>query len=297
MQGWCSVPSLRRVDEPLWAWMHEVLGDGCVLEELPVNGRKDAKGQLVRRVVDDRGGCWILKQVAVTQEWCAEHHAYQHWVPALADAAPVLRAADPGLRALLVSEVPGSHPSASRPRTYQQAGALLRRLHDAAPPRERPASERQAARKRLHRLLDEADDVLTRPERAFVRERGAALAQLPLGATVPCHGDYRSHNWLVDEVGEMRVIDFGKARWEQPTWDLAKLFLRPWWRRPRLARAFLQGYGRDLSPEEKAYVEARMAVDALSHVAFGAKKGSQRHVRFGRSRMTDLLDGHRVVPT
>jgi Ser/Thr protein kinase RdoA (MazF antagonist) len=297
MEGRPAVPSLRRVDELLGTWVRQVLGDGCVVRELPVSGRKDAKGQLVRSVVDDRGSTWVLKQVAVAQEWSAEHHAYQHWVPALAGAAPVLRAADPGLRALLVSEVPGSHPSTAHPRTYQQAGSLLRRLHAAAPPRERPASDREAAQQRLHRLLDEAGDLLTRPERAFVRGRGVVLAELPLGTTVPCHGDFRTHNWLVDDAGTLRVIDFGKARWEQPAWDLAKLFLRPWWRRPRLARAFLRGYGRELHPEEEEYVEARMAVDALSHVAFGARRGSPRHVRFGRSRISDLLEGHRVVPT
>lgn len=39
-----------------------------------------------------------------------------------------------------------------------------------------------------------------------------------------------------------------------------------------------------------------MAVDAVSHVAFGAARGSDRHVRFGCERLADLMAGHRVVP-
>ncbi len=39
-----------------------------------------------------------------------------------------------------------------------------------------------------------------------------------------------------------------------------------------------------------------MALDALSHVAFGVGRESERHVRFGRERLAALVTGHRVVP-
>jgi hypothetical protein len=222
-----GAPTVHGVDETLGAWMHAELGEGCVVDTLPVNGRKQGNGQQVRRVVDGRGTPWVLKQVAVAREWEAEHLAYRRWVPGLADGAPELRAADRDLRALLVSEIPGAHPAGNHRRTYRKAGTLLRRLHDAEPPRERTDADRAASAERLSRLLGEARDVLTPGELAFAAEQGDAVVELSRGPAVPCHGDYRSHNWMVDESDTLRVIDFGKARWEQPAWDLAKLSCAP----------------------------------------------------------------------
>jgi len=176
-----------------------------------------------------------------------------------------------------------------------RAGALLRRLHDAGPARPPTDAHRAHGAQRVERLLADCRPVLTARELDFVRAQADLVAQVPLDHEVPCHGDYRAHNWLVDGSGTLRVIDFGKSRWGTVAWDLGKLFLRPWWRRPQLAAAFLDGYGRRLLPEEAASIQGRMAIDALAHAAFGVTRGSDRHVRFGRSRLADLLTGHEVV--
>jgi len=290
------VARLRRVTEQLTSWLDEVLGAYSVAERLPSSSRKQGKGQRVRVVTDDGGRRWILKEVAVAQEWRAETYAYEHWVPTLAERVPILHAADEGLRALVLSEVRGRHPRASHEGFSRQAGALLRRLHDSCAPRTRSTERRHRAAERLDRLLTQSRNVLGAGQLAFVREQGECLAQLPLDQEVPCHGDYRPHNWLVDDSQTLRVIDFGKAKREVAAWDLSKLFLRPWWNRPHLAVAFLEGYGRDLTAAEADYLQGRMAVDAVSHAAFGVTRGSDRHVRFGRKRLADLMSGHRVVP-
>lgn len=281
--------------EQLTAWVHDVLGGHSVVERLPSNNRKQDKGQRVRAVTDACGRRWILKEVAVAQEWEAETHAFEHWVPALADRGPALHAAHPDLRALVMSEVRGRHPRASHEAFTRQAGELLRRFHGASPSRARLAGRTERAAARIERLLTQSQPVLSPDQLAFAREQAERLAQLPLDREVPCHGDYRPHNWLVDDSRTLRVIDFGKSRWEVAAWDVAKLFLRPWWNRPHLADAFLEGYGRGLMPAEIDYVQCRMAVDAVSHTAFGAARGSVRHVRFGRERLAELMAGHRVV--
>lgn len=280
----------------LTSWLDEVVGEHTVTRRLPTNVRKAHRGQRVRRVQLPAGGSWILKEVTLCREWRAEDHAYRHWVPAVEDRAPTMLASHEELGALVVSEVSGRHPRGAGPAVHRQAGALLRRLHEARPARKQSASDRELAAERLERLIVEAGDVLTRSELSFVRAQADRLAALPLGHVIPCHGDYRPHNWLLDGSGTLRMIDFGKARWNLPAWDLGKLFLRPWWRRPRLASAFLEGYGRPLHAEEAEFIQARMAVDALSHAAFGAARRSERHVCFGRSRLGDLMAGHRLVP-
>lgn len=276
-------------------WVAEVLGDHSIIRPLSVNDRKRRRGQQIRQVQDAKGTRWILKEVAVAQEWRAEVHAYQHWVPAIDGHAPALLAAEEALHLLLLSEVPGEHPSAARPAVNRRAGALLRRLHQAHPPQEQLPCDRDREAARVERLLVEARELLGPQEVAFVRAQADRLAVLSAGPKVPCHGDYRQHNWLLDATNTLRVIDFGKARWELAAWDMAKLFFRPWWRRPQLASAFFDGYGRPLTAEEAEFIQRRMAIDALSQAAFGAKRRSERHVQFGRSRLTELMAGHQVV--
>lgn len=277
-------------------WVDQALGRHTVLDPLPLNTRKADKGQRVRRVTDGEGTRWVLKQVAVAQEWSAEVHAYTSWLTVLGDDVPALLSADEELRVLLLSEVPGRHPGPASTHAHRRAGAVLRRLHQARPAQEQTAADLESALQRLERLVTRSRDVLTVREQAFVRAQGAELAALPLGDKVPCHGDYRPHNWLLEASTALRVIDFGKSRFELAAWDLTKLFLRPWWRRPDLAHVFLEGYGRRLEADEAEYVQRRMAIDAVSHTAFGVVRGSERHVRFGRSRLTDLMAGHQVVP-
>ena len=289
------VGTLAGMTDALTAWVDEVLGEHSVIESLPATARKADKGQRVQKVADGEGRTWMLKQVGVAHEWRAETHAYRDWVPAIEGHAPTLLASDEELRALLLSLVPGRHPRATNARAHRKAGAVLRRLHAASAPREQPASDPDIAGQRLERLLAESREVLSPQEHAFVRDQGDRLAELPLEPRVPCHGDYRPHNWLIDGSGTLRVIDFGKSRWETAAWDLAKLYLRPWWRRPQFASAFLEGYGRGLRAEEAEFIQRRMAVDAVAHTAFGATRGSNRHVDFGRSRLAELMAGHQVV--
>jgi len=85
--------------------------------------------------------------------------AYRLWAPALdTGRAPRLQAADPGLRAVLITVLPGRiargpHiPEAGEPEIHRQARMLLRRLHSAstatAVPGNRP---RRRVGRRAHR--------------------------------------------------------------------------------------------------------------------------------------------------
>jgi len=79
--------------------------------------------------------------------------AYRLWTPALGTGrAPRLLAADPDLRAVLITALPGqiargAHiPEADEPEIHRQAGMLLRRLHSASPATAAPGTGRPAPR-------------------------------------------------------------------------------------------------------------------------------------------------------
>lgn len=278
----------------LHEWIHQVLGDHAVVGDLPVTPRRAGTSQRVVEVVDSGGQRWYAKRVHTPRHWRAEVHAYRNWVPALHSFAPTMRAAEESIRALLVSAVPGRSPHPEDARANRQAGALLRRMHEAVPARMQEPSDRDRSAMRLEKLLTWNPGLLTPEEEAFARSSADRIRALPLVEKVPCHGDYKAHNWLVDEQGTLRVIDFGEARWGEVAFDLSKLFFGAWWRRPDLAAAFLQGYGRRLEDHELAFIQLHLATAAVSEIAFGHNRGRRHHLAHGRSRLADLMSGHQL---
>lgn len=280
------------MDAHLQQWLHAVLGEHTVVSTTSATARRRGM-RPVLEVVDGAGDRWFLKPVATQQEWRGEFRAYRHWVPQLGDAAPSLKASDSGLRTLLVSAVPGEEPKLTDPRSHRQAGRLLRLFHEAAPARCPGTSGRPVLPVRLRRAAD-SSSVLTAEERDFVQHSIEGLQSLPQQEEVPCHGDFLPHNWLVDATGDVRVIDFGNAKWATAAHDLTKLCFGPWWQRPDLAAAFFGGYGRALTATEQQYLQHHLSVDALREIVFGHQQGSSRHLDHGRSRLAALRNGYRL---
>ena len=278
----------------LQQWINSVLGDHTIAGSVPVTPRRAGTSQRVVQVIDSEGKQWYAKRVHTARHWRAEVHAYREWVPALAGFVPTLRAAEASIQALLISAVPGHSPHAADVRANRQAGALLRRLHEASPPRRQEAADRDRSAVRLQQLLTWNPGLLSSEEEAFARDSADRIKALPLVDKVPCHGDYKPHNWLVDSTGTLRIIDFGEARWGEAAFDLSKSFFGAWWRRPDLAAAFLDGYGRPLRADELAFIQLHMATAAVSEIAFGHNRGRLHHVAHGRSRLADLMAGHRL---
>jgi len=66
-------------------------------------------------------------------------------------------------------------------------------------------------------VLARNEGLFTREESDFARDPTNRLTDLRTTATetVPCHGDYYFHNWLVDATGTVRIIDFDESRWDR----------------------------------------------------------------------------------
>jgi aminoglycoside phosphotransferase len=277
------------------AWLDEVLGDYSVVGVARQNARKEHTGQLVLEVLDRAGARWFAKEVADPQCWRYEVRAYRRWTPALGDLTPELKASDREARLLLLSAVPGEAPSATDRQAHRQAGALLRRLHEVMPEREQRPVDRRNANGPLHAIFLDRPGLLSEEQEQFARHHLRGLESLPPLPMVPSHGDFNTHNWLVDDAGTLRVIDFGNARWQIPALEFARLYFGPWWDRPDLASSFFEGYGRRPHDHELAFVRHRVVIRAVQSITFGVASSSKRHENFGRARLGRLMDGHDVA--
>lgn len=105
------------------------------------------------------------------------------------------------------------------------------------------------------------------------------------------------YNWLLDDTGTLRIIDFGHVRWHVPAYDLTRLYFGPWWNRPHLATVFLQGYGRILQRDEQEFIQLHLAMNAANRVRDGRAQQSMEKEQFGRRRLRQLMNGHTITTT
>ena len=217
--------------------------------------------------------------------------AYRRWVPAIADRAPALVAADDGGKVLVVTKLAADPPAESLPpEVYADAGRVLRRFHEAGEVivddgwAEQRLANLQSWVDRLPGGLIDPDDV------AFVEREAAVLRALPSPAMVSCHSDYQPRNWRVDDDGRVFVFDFEKARHDWWIHDIQRMWWREWLDRPDLRDAFLEGYGRGLDETELAGLRANSARGHLVQIAWATQHGDTPFAAEGRVQLARLRE-------
>lgn len=229
--------------------------------------------------------------------------ALRHAVPALgAGRAPQLRASSADHLALLLTAVPGrpleqlTLTPAEEVRAHRQGGALPARLHaagDVSGPRRAEAEQAlQAAADGAEHHLREAGHCLTAAEQRLVRELAERLRSLPPLPLAFLHGDARERSLLWSKDLEQAAwIDFGRSRFAAAVQDFVPPACTTWADRPDLRAACLQGYGRDLTPEELHALNCLAALDAVSCLVRGPKLGDPQVTRRGRRTLDRLMAG------
>lgn len=211
---------------------------------------------------------------------------YAYAARILADhEAPRLLAADPGLRAIMSSPLPGKvvrglplEREVELP-VHEDGGRLLRRWHDQSDPASEEDREamRAAMREQAREAavcLESTAEHLNAEQRALVeaasRELPELAGQLPL---VYQHGDYSTRNWLWDaENGHHGLIDFAMAHHGNAVEEFVWLCGAVWATRPDLKAAYLAGYGRPLSGTEERLLRLLTVRLGVSYLNTGLAK-------------------------
>jgi tRNA A-37 threonylcarbamoyl transferase component Bud32 len=251
------------------------------------------EGSEVYRIRDAGGADHVLKRVINDRFYGMEVAGYR-WAPALgAGRAPRLEAADPALRAVIVSFLPGAPMlGAIDPDTelhaYRQVGRLLALLHGAAPP-SRDTAVLERLLERSEQQLSKAAAELSPAQQKLARRAASLLTEIgPQLRAVPTHGDLQPRNQLLDNVTRtVALIDFEKAALAPPVRDLVRLEPGIFTGRPLLREAFYEGYGRDLEPFEVRALHAWVVLDSVSALAWGIPNHDEEIVLRARTALND----------
>ena len=226
-----------------------------------------------------------------------ELHAYRAWAEHLDDRCPQLVASDDELRALILTAVDGTlaqHVDLGAD-VFRQAGHILSDLH--ALRIDNPEHDPLAAFvERAHEWDRRAVAVVDDDDRAWMIDRIGEIAPLlPHIRRGPCHRDFTPRNWMVDESGTVRVIDFGHTRADYWILDVDKLWSEHWVDRPDHEAAFWDGYGLWPTEEDRLVLAAGSALGAISTIVWSREHDDAEYEAQGRAHLARLR-GINVVP-
>ncbi|MFJ3728222.1 NUDIX domain-containing protein [Streptomyces sp. NPDC090045] len=247
-------------------------------------------GSRVWRLTGPGGGTWYLKRHRGAKFHGREVAAYRSWVSALGPRAPRLVAADTAAQAVVVSALSGRPlhgmvlDAADEARVQHALGRLTSALHRGAP--ERPAESATAAEK-IKRHLEGARPYLADGDEDLVLALARAFADLPRPVLVPTHGDLQYRNVLLGDDGEPLLFDFERSEYNTATRDMVRLS-DTWTGRPDLHAAFLDGYGRQLTPAEELRLDCEAGFDAVSGIAYGTSHGDPEVTERGHRTLRRL---------
>ncbi|MFD6464831.1 NUDIX domain-containing protein [Streptomyces goshikiensis] len=252
-------------------------------------------GSRVWRLTGPGGGIWYLKRHRGAKFHDREVDAYRSWVASLGPRAPRLVAAETAAQAVVVTALPGRPlhglvlDPADEARVQHGLGQLTSTLHRSAP--EQPAASATAAAK-VKRHLEAARPYLADGDEGLVLALAGTYADLPLPPLVPTHGDLQYRNVLLTADGEPLLFDFERSEYNTATRDMVRLS-DTWTGRPDLRAAFLDGYGRPLTPAEELRLDCEAAFDAVSGIAYGTSHDDPEVTERGHRTLRRLHTIHR----
>jgi Ser/Thr protein kinase RdoA (MazF antagonist) len=208
----------------------------------------------------------------------------------LGGRAPRLLARDESRLLIALGHVRGElaqHGRDRDPETHVQAAQLLRRLHDGSPAVDDSALG-ERIRASFERFAARCGGLVATDELSAVRGMIECIEGVPV-PVVACHGDFSPRNWLVDEDGVVRLIDFGRFQRDHWTMDLLLMSRRYWLTEPRLRDAFFAGYGRMIEEVDRNYLRAAIGRWAVGTILWAREHDDAPFEELGREALADLL--------
>ncbi len=266
--------------------VHRVLGPVEVVEDF---SPRPKFGRVVRVATRSGDPCFV-KWYRERVDYHREYQALATYTPALGLNAPRLIDNDDELQMVLISEVPGEPASRSElawdPLVHYRAGALIRSLHESAQPVVSDQFSRQCA-DRFEQAASKLEGIVPSPMLAQARLMIARAMDARHVTLVPAHRDNHPGNWMVDQGGNVRLIDFGSCEYDPWVVDTFVLDHDYWRTDPKLRVAFLGGYDREMKDEDEALLRAHHAVSAVQGLALAYSPGS---TKADKRRAWDMLD-------
>lgn len=224
-----------------------------------------------------------------------ELRGHRLWLEPLASQGlgPRLLHADDDAKLIVTVFLPGRLVQGTAaewdPEVYRRAGEVLALFHD------QPIDERTGSTTGVEYEAHEnarALSWLDTPHRiepsiaARLRDEIATWPTPPV-RLAPSHGDWQPRNWLVDEGGHVRVIDFGRADLRPAMVDFARLNAQQFRTMPALEQAFLDGYGTDpRDPEGWVRVQVR---EGMATAVWAYHVGDEGFERQGHRMIDEAL--------
>lgn len=187
-----------------------------------------------------------------------------HTIP-LGPQAPRLIAHDDGLKALLMTFLPGAVAGehASRdPVTHLQIGTVLRQFHESSGANPSTQVSEQLAAS-LANLTEQVEKELGASTVSEIRELGMELLDMGPILLQPVHGALRPEHWMVDDNYGIQIFSFSATEYNPWVLDTLELEKNYWRYQPELRSAFFTGYDRDPSPTDQLLLKGFLVESAL----------------------------------
>ena len=255
-------------------WAQRVLGPLERLEETTTLASPHSVVRLVTRSGDEVVAKWFFDTTCFfhTLDALTDH------TPALGGSAPKLIDHNQGLKAIVMTSVPGAPvvgDQALDPTLHYQAGVLLRQFHESAPRTQSSELAKQWATS-LSALVDHSEELLGS---ALVQEaRTLAMELLDLGPITlsPVHGSFLPEHWLFDADRGLHLIGYSRSEYDPWVVDTVALDRHYWCYSPELRGAFFAGYDREPDASDGLIMRVRELLDVLGeHEAIGRQRVSK----------------------
>ena len=191
--------------------------------------------------------------------------ALSHHTGPLGNGAPRLIDHHDGLKAILMTLLPGAVASADEARDpviHFRVGQLMREFHESAPATRSVERGKDLAAE-LSGLIDQTEGDLGDIATADLRALGMQILDIGPLRLQPLHGALRPEHWLIDENYGTQLISFSASEYDPWIVDTAYLERDYWGYSPELRAAFFAGYDQTPTEEDLITLRVHSAISAL----------------------------------
>lgn len=235
----------------------------------------------VHTLVTRSGERFVAKWAQDSASYFRSLYALSHHTIPLGLQAPRLIAHDDGLKALLMTFLPGAvagEDASHDPVNHLQIGNVLRQFHESSAANPSTQVSEQLAASLSH-LTEQVEKELGASTISELRELGMQLLDMGPIPLQPVHGAPRPEHWMVDDNYGVQIFSFSATEYNPWVLDTLELEKSYWRYHPELRSAFFAGYDRGPSPTDQLLLKGFLVESALRGWAEVSKHSASKRTR------------------